>query len=169
MTFIALIVSPSFRLYEALSYLVRVLASYNNLATLNYFKGYYFSNISLNGNAEFRLRARYINIYDCHEVEAHWKIQRSDGETEMYTVLNETYHHGRDYDLPDRGLSFYGYCHPFIGCYLYVTISPTDMRYNGAQITGVFNLPECFNSSNITDPMTLNIQGNVFHALFSAA
>ena len=104
------------------------------------------------------MRARY--FYDCYETEAYWKIQRADGETEVYTVVNETYDYGRDYDLLDRGLSFDGYCYPFIGCSLYVTISPTDMRYNGAQITGVLNLPECFNSSNITDPMTLNIQGN---------
>ena len=105
------------------------------------------------------MRARYIDIYDCSEVEAHWKIQREDGEIEVYTVLNETYHDGRDeLYLPDRGLSFYGYC--FIdNCRLYMTISPTDMRYNGAKITGVFNLPECFNSSILTDPMTLNIQG----------
>ena len=74
-------------------------------------------------------------------------------------MLNETYHYGRNEDLPDRGLSFDGYCYSFFGCYLYMEISPTDLRYNGAQITGVLNLPECFNSSNTTDPMTLNIQG----------
>ena len=39
------------------------------------------------------------------------------------------------------------------------TISGDDLRYNGAQITGVFNLPECFNSPNVTDTITLNIQG----------
>ena len=39
-------------------------------------------------------------------------------------------------------------------------ITPTDLRYNGAQITGVFNLPECF-SSNVTDTITLNIQGKI--------
>ena len=99
------------------------------------------------------------DIYNCSEVEAHWKIQRADGETEVYTVVNETYHfYGRDDDLPDRGLRFGGYCHPYIDCILSMTISPTDiyMRYNGAQITGVLNLPECF---IMTDPMTLNIQG----------
>ena len=122
--------------------------------------GYHFSNISLNGHAWFHLRARSIDIYDCSETEAHWKIQRADGETEVYTVWNETYHYGRyNDDFPDRGLSFNGRCHR--RCSFYLTISPTDMRYNGAQITGVFNLPECFNSSNITDPMTLNIQGTL--------
>ena len=79
----------------------------------------------------------------------------------MHTVWNETYHYNGNYDdLPERELSFDGYCG--LSCSTYVTISPTDMRYNGAQITGVLNLPECFNSSNITDPMTLNIQGTLY-------
>ena len=122
-----------------------------------YFKGNHSGNISLNGNARFYLEA--YRIYDCPEVEVQWQIQRSDGEAEVYTVVNETYHYGRDEDLPDRGLSFDGYC--FDICRLYMTVNPTDMRYNGAQITGVFNLPECFNSSNITDPMALNVQGTL--------
>ena len=75
-------------------------------------------------------------------------------------MLNETYHYGRYDNIPDRGLSFHGDC--FGSCYFYMTVNPIDLRYNGAQITGVFNLPECFNSSNITDPMTLNIQGTLF-------
>ena len=78
----------------------------------------------------------------------------------MYTVVNATYHYKRDDELPDRGLSFEGFCD--LSCPLNMKISPTDMRYNGAQITGVLNLPECFNSSNVTDPMTLNIQGTLF-------
>ena len=87
----------------------------------------------------------------------------------VYTVWNETYHYGRHDDFLDRGLTFDGCCHR--RCSLYITISPTDMRYNGAQITGVLTLPD---SSNITDSMTLNIQGTlysgtlkVFHVLFS--
>ena len=91
----------------------------------------------------------------------------------MYTVVNEKYPYGRYDNLPDRGLSFNGRCRR--RCSFYMTISPTDMRYNEAQITGVLNLPECFNSSNVTDPMTLNIQGTlytgiyykIFHALYS--
>ena len=106
------------------------------------------------------MRAYYIDIYDCSDIEAHWKIQRADGETEIYTVLNETYYYGRYDDLPDRGLSFGGFCNGY--CYLRMTISPTDLRYNEAQITGVLNQPECFNSSIITDPMTLNIQGTLY-------
>ena len=105
------------------------------------------------------MSAGYINIYDCPEAEAHWEIQRADGETEVYTVLNETYYYGRYDDLPDRGISFVGFCYGF--CNFHMRISPTDLRYNGAQITGVFNVPECYNSSNITDPMTLNIQGTL--------
>ena len=108
---------------------------------------------------EFRFIALSIDTYDCPDVEAHWKIQRADGETEVYTVLNEKYHYGRNDDLPERGLTFHGRCRRH--CSLYMTISPTDLRYNGAQITGVFNLPECFDSPSITDPMTLNIQGTL--------
>ena len=76
----------------------------------------------------------------------------------MYTVFSEAHSKGIRTDLSDRGLSFDGFCFLFDldGCYLHMTISPTALRYNGAQITGVLDLPECFNTSNITDPMTLN-------------
>ena len=70
--------------------------------------GRYSSNISLNGHAWFYLRARSIDIYDCPDVEAHWKIQRSDEETEMYTAWNETYHYVRRDNFSDRGLTFDG-------------------------------------------------------------
>ena len=79
----------------------------------------------------------------------------------MYTMVNETYRYGRDDVLLDRGLSVYGYCSLY-SCYLLIVVNPTDLRYNEAQITGVLNLPECFDSSNITDPITLNIQGTLF-------
>ena len=77
----------------------------------------------------------------------------------MYTVFSELHPNGIVTELPDRGLSFSGFCFLYgsNGCFLQMTISPTDLRYNGSQITGVLNLPECFNSSNRTDPMTLNI------------
>ena len=105
--------------------------------------------------------AYYIDHYGCLDTEAHWEIERADGELEVYTVLNDTYRYGRREELPDMGLSFKGY---FIeGFSLRMDISPTDLRYNGAQITGVFNLPECFNSSNVTDTITLNIQGMNFN------
>ena len=78
----------------------------------------------------------------------HWEIQRAHGETKMYTMLNKTLE-----DI-NRGLSFSGYCFD-IDCYLEMEVSPKDRRYNGAQITGVLNVQECFNSFNVTDPMTL--------------
>ena len=98
-----------------------------------------------------------IDNYDCPDNEAHWELERADGELEVYTVLNDTYIYGRQEELPGTGLLFNGFCHHY--CHLNMEISPTDDRYNGAQITGVFNLPECFNSSNVTDTITLNIQG----------
>ena len=104
--------------------------------------------------------AYHINIYDCPEFEMQWEIQRANGETEVYTVLNDAYRYGRDEDIPDRGLYFHGYCHPFfLFCSLEIEIRPIDLTYNGAQITGIVNLPECFSTLNTTDPMTLNIQG----------
>ena len=110
------------------------------------------------------MEAEYIDSYDCPDTEAHWEIERADGELEVYTVLNDTYRYGRDEELLDRGLSFDGICHPaFFICIFDVELSPTDDRYNGAQITGVFNVPECFNSSNVTDTLTLNMQGMNFN------
>ena len=152
MAFILFIVSLS------LVILLMGVTSYSNLIVDYFFEGGHFSNISLYGNAKFYLRARF--LYDCSVFEAHWEIQRADGEAEVYTVLNETYYYGRYDHLPDKGLSFSGYCFA-IDCYLQMELRPKDLTYNGAQITGVLNLPECFNSSNITDPMTLNIQGTI--------
>ena len=75
----------------------------------------------------------------------------------MYTVVNETYPYGRHVELPDRGVDSWGECDR--RCRADITISPTDMRYNGALITGIVDHPDCFNSSNVTDSFTLNIQG----------
>ena len=99
-----------------------------------------------------------INNRRCRDTEAHWEIERADGELEVYTALNYTY---RYEELPDGGLFIDGFCDGF--CDIFLIISPTDLRYNGAQITGVFNLPECFNSPNVTDTITLNIQGMNFN------
>ena len=117
-------------------------------------------NISLEGSASFNFYAYHINIYDCPDIEVHWEIQRAGGEREVYTVVNESYHYGRSEEFPDRGVDFRGYYHDIVQLYaIDITISPTDMRYNGAMITGVVDHPDCFNSPNVTDPFTLNIQG----------
>ena len=111
------------------------------------------TNISLEGSAYYCMYSYNIDCYNCSGVEAHWEIQRADGNIEVYTVLNDTYHYHRY--LPDRGLETDVYCDFFDSC---LFVMPTDLRYNGAQITGVFNLPECFNSPNVTDTITLNIK-----------
>ncbi|CAI8022428.1 hypothetical protein GBAR_LOCUS13172, partial [Geodia barretti] len=88
----------------------------------------------------------------------YWEILRDDGETEVYTVANQDeYHYGRYETLEDRGLSFAGYCD--LGCSPSLTITPTDMRYDGAQITGVVNLPGCYTATNTTNTTVLSIQG----------
>ena len=65
------------------------------------------TNISLEGSAYFYIYGYYIDIRNCSEVEAHWEIQRADGNIEVYTVLNDTYHYHRY--LPDSGLETYTY------------------------------------------------------------
>ena len=83
---------------------------------------------------------------------------RADGEFEVYTVANQDeYDYGRYETLDDRGLSFAGYCD--FGCSPRLTITPSDMRYNGAQIKGVVYLPGCYNATNTTDTTVLSIQG----------
>ena len=97
-------------------------------------------------------------MYDCESLEAHWEIVRADGVIETYTVVDYTENrHGRNKDFPKRGLLTSTSCHGF--CYLYLSIAPTDLRYNEARITCVFNLPECYNTSNATEVTTLRIQG----------
>ena len=60
-----------------------------------------------------------------------------------YAVANYShYPHGRRETITERGLSFGGFCD--FDCNLLLTITPTDLRYNGAQITGIVRLPECF-------------------------
>ena len=105
------------------------------------------------------MMAYHIDRYDCPEIEVYWEILRADRDIVIYTVLDDSYYYGRNEYLPGKGLQFDSFCHFFYDCYFYFFITPTDLRYNGAQITGVFNLPECFNSSNVTDTVTLNIQG----------
>ena len=102
--------------------------------------------------------ANRIGSYICNDIGVYWEILRADGELEVYTVANRhEYYHGRYETLADRGLSFAGYCD--LNCILGLTITPTDIRYDGAQITGVVNLPGCYNATNTTDTTVLSIQG----------
>ena len=105
------------------------------------------------------MEANDIDTYGCSEVEAYWEILREDGDIVVYTVFNDDYHYGRYEHLPDKGLQFDSFCHYFYGCNFNLEIRPIDLRYNGAQITGVINMPECFSSPNVTDTITLYIQG----------
>ena len=115
-------------------------------------------NISLEGSAYLNMMAYHIGPYICNDYYVYWEILRDDGETEVYTVANQDeYHYGRYETLEDRGLSFAGYCDFDYSPRL--TITPTDMRYNGAQITGVVNLPGCYTTTNTTNTTVLSIQG----------
>ena len=104
--------------------------------------------------------AYQIFFYDCQEAEILWEIVKPNGDYEIYTVANYSdYRHGRHETITERGLSFGGFCFPFIECHHRLTITPTDLRYNGAKITGIVRLPECFNTSNTTNTTILRIQG----------
>ena len=116
-------------------------------------------NISLVDEAYLYFEYGYIYIYDCPEVELRWEILRADGETELYSVVNETYRYGRYERYPDRGLRISGYCDHYCDADLW--ISPTDLRYDGAQITAILSLPGCSDSPYSSDAMTLHIQGQV--------
>ena len=120
--------------------------------------GYYGSstNISLAGNVYLTVWAD--EVYHCREVDVQWEIVRADGEVELYRAQPQgDYYYSYFYkEFEEEGLVFSTYCD--IYCHMQMTLSPTDLRYNGAQVTCNFSLPEC-NISNITNPTTVNIQG----------
>ena len=90
-----------------------------------------------------------------------WKIVRTDGEIEMYNATPREYYSNLRYSqyYPENGLSLNTYCSAnYLYCNMQLRLSPTDMRYNGAQFTCIFSLPEC-GTTNITDSITIYIQG----------
>ena len=113
--------------------------------------------MSLVGSTAY-LQARAEEVYHCQEVYVEWEIVRADGEIEMYNATPQEYYSYLRYseDYPENGLSFYTYCYDY--CHMRVRLRPTDMRYNGAQFTCIFSLPEC-GTTNITDSITIYIQG----------
>ena len=112
------------------------------------------ANISLRGETTFNI---YVDdLYGCPYLEFRWEILRKDGLTEVYTVINGTYHH-RSIELYDIGLFISGY--QFFYLISRLTFIPTDLRYDAAQLRAVLDVPSCFNIS-ISGNMTLNIQGD---------
>ena len=102
-----------------------------------------------------------LDINDCQEAEIFWDIVKRNGENEIYIVANhDEYPSGRHETMTDKGLSFEGSCYYHFGlCDFQLTVTPTDLRYNEAQITDVVHFPECYNTSNTTNTTTLRIQG----------
>ena len=92
-------------------------------------------------------------IDDCPGLELRWEILRADGETKLYTSVNETYRRGRYGWYPDGGLHIEGYCRSY--CNADMWISPTDLRYDGAQITTILDLPGCSDSPYSSDAVLL--------------
>ena len=123
--------------------------------------GYFGSptNISLVDTAFLYVEA--YDAYQCQEIYVKWEIVRADGEIEVYNATPQRdyyYYSSYSKDYPENGLSLNTRCD--IYCEMRLWLSPTDMRYNGAQFTCTLNLPEC-GTTNITDPITVNIQGKV--------
>ena len=116
-------------------------------------------NISLAGTAYLDVYAG--EVYHCREVDVQWEIVRADGEVEIYRAQPQGDYYYSDFneEFEEEGLVFETYCD--IYCRMQMYLSPTDLRYNGAQVTCNFSLPEC-NISNITNPTTVNIQGIKF-------
>ena len=90
--------------------------------------------MSLVGSTAY-LEAYADTVYHCQEVYVEWKIVRADGEIEMYNATPQDYYFYLYYSqyYPENGLSFYTYCSDY--CCMELRLSPTDMRYNGAQFT----------------------------------
>ena len=98
----------------------------------------------------------FIDFYECQEAEILWEIVKPNGEYEVFTVANYShYRDGRRETITERGLSFGGFCD--FDCYVGLTITPTDLGYNGAQITGIVRHPGCFTTSKTTNTTILRI------------
>ena len=113
--------------------------------------------MSLDGSKYLNVEAE--DVYHCQEIYVEWNIVRADGEIEGYNATPQGDYYYAIYreDYPENGLSFHTY-YSYDYFFISVLLSPTDMRYNGAQFTCIFSLPEC-GTTNITDPMTVFIQG----------
>ena len=118
--------------------------------------GYYGSSTNISLVDTTYLYVWAYRVYHCQEIYVEWEIVRADGEIEMYnaTLQEDSYYYIESY--PEKGLSFHTYCLSY--CDITLSLSPTDLRYNGAQFTCKFSLPEC-GIISVTGPITVNIQG----------
>ena len=114
------------------------------------------TNLSLVGTA--RLWVEAYRVYHCQEIYVEWEIVRADGEIEVYNATPQgDYSYSRfSEDYPEYGLSLSTRCRSY--CNIKLWLRPTDMRYNGAQFTCIFSLPEC-DTTKITKPIRVYIQG----------
>ena len=123
-------------------------------------------NISLKGYAYSTFQFCCVNCNDTQDLDVFWEIRRADGRIETYTGSELNGVDTSEYpDHLDRGLELYGSCDfQDKTCYFLLRIRPTDLQYNGAQITITLYLPVCYTGHNVTKTLTLNIQGiDVIH------
>ena len=128
-------------------------------------------NISLKGEAEFRLRVNNLQSRRCPGFELGWEILRADGNTEFYTVLNSWFSPGRYVENVENGLVFN--TERRVRSFFFTTlnstvgITPTNLRYNGARMRAMLKVPTCFKHSNSMEYMILNIQ-SIFISVIAA-
>ena len=120
-------------------------------------------NISLNG-----LTDMYVDVYSytclAYIGEVSLNIVRNDGELEMYSLTNTTQNRtGFDFggNIYNSGLSYAGHWEFDIlkRCYIRVMIHPMDLQYDGAEITLLVSLPECYITPKTSKVTALHIQG----------
>ena len=92
-----------------------------------------------------------------------WEIVRADGDIEVYNATPQGDYYDYSEEYPESGLLFCTSCHSI--CDIFLKLSPMDLRYNGARFTTIFSLQEC-GTTNITDPISVNIQGEHVHRSF---
>ena len=104
--------------------------------------------------------------------EASLMIQRYNGELEIYSLTKTT--HPTQYgftfsgNIGDSGFRYDGLCdysenydhYSESYCYIDVDFHPTDLHYDGAEITLQTHFPECYTTPNTSGVTTLHIQGD---------
>ena len=98
-------------------------------------------------------------------IEYSLTILKSDGEVEVYSLNFTNYEEGEyiHYSgiIVDSGLGYYGDCYFYdsLACIIDIFFHPTDLRYDGAEVSVQVYFPECFDALHMTNFTRLNIQG----------
>ena len=127
------------------------------MTNTGFFTNFDKTHISVEGRLHLTFDVCCGDRIEPQDLDAHWKIQRADGEVELYNVLNGTRNFGSQ-NYPERVLSFAEYCLKLC-CIFDMIVSPIDLRYDGAQITATADHPECYRNCIVSRSLTLIIYG----------